>query len=457
MPETCKRHSPVRIGVCLRLAIACLSTLCTLFLADCGSKKDAETSQPPTISFFGWGPGSLVEVNSAKELLEQFTAQTGIQVKYIVAPESVDERLTLFQRWIERQSETPDVLYTDTTWQGIVGEDFIDLNPYLAGEAKAMWPSAVQNNTVDGKLLAMPFNLEIGVLHYRSDLLKKYGFSHPPRTWNEMEAMAARIQRGERAAGNRNFWGFIWQGAAYEGLTCNALEWQASYGGGDIIERTGVVSVNNPRTIAAVKMAKSWIGTISPPSVLTFMEEDTRAIWDRGNAAFFRDWVWRGTPGERPGNFGTSAVTLLPAEDRQVAVLGGQSLAVSKYSRHPRQAAELIRFLTSRNVQLKLSQESLLPAIREFYENSEYFDARSQLGPLKSTLISGGIARPAAICGKHYPEVTQAYYTAVHSALAGQVSVEKAMADLQTELVRITGFKPGDPPLDGESRTATER
>ena len=72
-----------------------------------------------------------------------------------------------------------------------------------------------------------------------------------------MERMAARIQTGERAAGNKNFWGFVWQGAAYEGLTCNALEWQASYGGGNIIEGDGVVSVNNPKTIAAITMAKS--------------------------------------------------------------------------------------------------------------------------------------------------------------------------------------------------------
>jgi len=452
MPSTSGRKFRVRVGVGLRCAIVGLSTLCTLLVTDCRSNTEVETSQPVTISFFGWGPGSLVEANSAKELLEQFTAQTGIPVKYIVAPESVDERLALFQRWIERKSETPDVLYTDSTWQGIVGDDFIDLNPYLAKEAKAMWPSAVENDTVNGKLLAMPFNLEMGVLHYRSDLLRKYGFRHPPRTWEEMERMAARIQKGERAAGNKSFWGFIWQGADYEGLTCNALEWQASYGGGDIVERSGVVSVNNPKTIAAIKMAKNWIGTISPPSVLTFMEEDTRTIWDLGNAAFLRDWIWRGTPGDRSGSFRPGAVTFLPAEVRQAGVLGGQSLAISKYSMHPRQAAELIRFLTSRDVQLKLSRESLLPAIREFYENPEYSDASSQLGPLKSTLISGGVARPSAVCGRHYPEVSRAYYTAVHSALSGQVSVEKAMADLQTELEAITGFKRGDPPPAPESR-----
>lgn len=456
MPGTSERHFRVPFFSGLRFALIGLSTLCSLLIADCRSKTGPETSEHVTVSFFGWGPGSLLEAKAATRLLAQFTAQTGIQVKYIVAPESVDERLALFQRWVDRKSETPDVLYTDTTWPGILADDFIDLNPYLAEEAKAMWPGAVQSDTVNGKLVAMPFNVEMGVLHYRSDLLRKYGYDRPPRSWKEMERMAARIQTGERAAGNKNFWGFVWQGAAYEGLTCNALEWQASYGGGNIIEGDGVVSVNNPKTIAAIKMAKSWIGTISPPNVLTFMEDDTRSIWDRGNAAFRRDWVWRGTPtGKRPKNsFGTGSQALMPRQDRQVSVLGGQSLAVSKYSRHPSESAELIRFLTSREMQLKLSQEeSLLPGIREFYENPTYLDARSQLAPLRAALTAGGIPRPSAICGKHYPEVSRAYYTAVHSALAGQISVEKAMADLQTELVRITGFKPGEPPLDRDIRT----
>lgn len=451
MPVTSRRRDPASICLGLRIATAGLATICVLLVANCRSEEGAKTSKPVMISFFGWGPGSLVETKSAKQLLDQFTAQTGIQVKYIVAPESVDERLGLFQQWIQRKSETPDVLYTDTTWPGIVGDDFIDLNPYLAKDAKAIWPRVVKGDTVNGKLLAMPFNIEVGVLHYRSDLLKKYGFDHPPRTWQEMERMAARIQRGERAAGNKNFWGFIWQGAAYEGLTCNALEWQESYGGGNIIENTGVVSVNNPQTIAAIKMAKSWVGTISPPSVLTFMEDDTRAIWDRGNAAFLRDWVWRGSPG---GKRSESSVSLLPGEDRQVAVLGGQSLAISKYSKHPREGAALIRFLTSRDVQLKLAQESLLPAIREFYEDPAYLDTNSQLGPLKSTLISGGVPRPSSISGKHYPDVSRAYFTAVHSALEGRVTAERAMADLQSQLVQITGFKPGSP-QDGDTQTAT--
>ena len=74
--------------------------------------------------------------------------------------------------------------------------------------------------------------MNIGMLYYRRDLVDKYGYRRPPTTWSELEAMAARIQKGERAAGKTKFWGYVWQGAAYEGLTCNALEWQTSSGAG---------------------------------------------------------------------------------------------------------------------------------------------------------------------------------------------------------------------------------
>jgi trehalose/maltose transport system substrate-binding protein len=75
-----------------------------------------------------------------------------------------------------------------------------------------------------------------GILFYRTDLLEKYGYKEPPTTWEELAAMAKKIQAGERAAGNPDFQGFVFEGKASESVTCNALEWIYSYGGGSVIE-----------------------------------------------------------------------------------------------------------------------------------------------------------------------------------------------------------------------------
>jgi hypothetical protein len=63
--------------------------------------------------------------------------------------------------------------------------------------------------------------------------------------------MASRLQAGERARCKKDFWDYVWQGAATEDLTCNGLEWQMGNGGGRIIEDDQTTSINNPQTIQA--------------------------------------------------------------------------------------------------------------------------------------------------------------------------------------------------------------
>ncbi len=149
----------------------------------------------------------------------------------------------------------------------------------------------IENNTVNGHLVSMPADTDVGILYYRTDLLQKYGFKGPPETWEELMAMARTIQEGERASGNANFFGYLWQGRK-EGLTTNALEWIYSYGGGSIVEPNGTVSIDNSKSIEALNMAKSWMGTISPRGETTYSEEDCRQIFESGGAALMRNWPY---------------------------------------------------------------------------------------------------------------------------------------------------------------------
>src|SRR5205814_366808 len=127
-------------------------------------------------------------------------------------------------------------------------------------EISAQFPAIAASYTVDHKVVAMPYRVDIGLLFYRTDLLQQYGYHEPPSTWDQLETMAVRIQAGERVKGKKDFWGFVWQGAAAEALTCNALEWQAAEGGGQIIEEDETISVNNPHAIRAWHRAARWVG-----------------------------------------------------------------------------------------------------------------------------------------------------------------------------------------------------
>ena len=125
----------------------------------------------------------------------------------------------------------------DVIWPGDLANNLLDLYQFdgVKEAVASHFPAIVENNTVDGKLVGIPWFTDAGLLYYRTDLLEKYGYDGPPATWTELEDMAKTIQEGERAD-NPDFWGFVWQGNAYEGLTCDALEWIKSNGGGSIVE-----------------------------------------------------------------------------------------------------------------------------------------------------------------------------------------------------------------------------
>jgi trehalose/maltose transport system substrate-binding protein len=421
-----------------------------LFFISCNRSASDSPATPPVITFIGWGPATQRELSMDQSVFDDFTRKTGIRVDFIPGPESMTERLDLYRRYLGAKSSTPDVYYIDVVWPAILANQMVDLNQYLAKESADQLETELRNDTVNGRLIGMPFDTELGVLYYRADLLRKYGYRNPPATWDELEKMAARIQAGERAGGNKDFWGYVWEGAAYEGLTCNALEWQVEYGGGDIIEADGSITVNNPRTIEAMERARRWIGTISPPSVIAFKEQDARNILHTGNAAFERDWLWRQFSEESlvPNPAAMIAITLLPVgPGGRASTLGGQSLAVSKYSHHPQEAAALVRYLTSRDEQLILwKKHAMLPTRREFYSNPEYMEDRPGIARLWRDLASVTVARPSTVAGQHYDEVSRAYFSSVHSILAGEQDAGKAMSELQAKLEEITGGKPGPPP-----------
>jgi trehalose/maltose transport system substrate-binding protein len=390
------------------------------------------------------------EFTAAREQeLQQFTRETGIQVRLLPAPESAREKLALWQGLLEKGASSPDVYGIDVIWPQILGDYFIDLKPHFANEISHDFPTIAAAYSVDNKLVALPYYANVGLLYYRSDLLRQYGYREPPKNWDQLESMAARIQAGERAKGKKEFWGFVWQGAATEALTCNGLEWQAADDGGQIIEGDKTISVNNPQAIRAWKRAARWVGSISPPSVVGYKEWDALNAWVAGDAAFMRNWTIAYADSQAAGSairnkFDTA---LLPGgKAGRVGTLGGAGLAVSRFSAHPREALELVRYLCGRDVQVRRSRVlSAPPTLPELYKLPEVLESNPHFALLNRAFRAGIVSRPSNVTGKKYQDVSDAYIQAVHSVLTGEKSAPEAAAALENELVRITGFKKGRP------------
>jgi trehalose/maltose transport system substrate-binding protein len=385
-----------------------------------------------------------------KEAAAQFTRQTGIEVDVIPGAQSTSDRLAQSQLYLTAESPDVDVYMIDVIWPGILANDLLDLRPYIPkSQIDSYFPAIVQNDTVKGKLVGLPYFNDAGLLYYRTDLFAKYGISGPPQTWDDLEAEANEIQAGERAAGNKGFWGFVWQGDAYEGLTCDALEWQASQGGGLIVDADGKFTVNNPAAAQALARASRWVNSISPPEVLGYQEAQSMQVWKAGNAAFMRNWSTAWAPSNAPDTqtgkaspvAGKFDVAPLPKGagpgGLHAATLGGWQLAVSRYSQHPTEAAQFVAFLAGRDHEkLRAIKGSYLPSIKDLYNDPDVLAVTPYFKRLYD-VFTNAVARPSTVTADAYNEVSTAYFTAVHAMLTGEQSPRSALPNLQTQLQGI--------------------
>lgn len=123
-----------------------------------------------------------------------------------------------------------------------------------------------QADTYQDQLIALPVYVDGGILYYRTDLLHRFGYDAPPETWADLVTYAKRIQDSLRKE-YPDCYGFVWQGAQYEGLITNFVEYAASHGGGiDISD--GAIRLNTPENRTALALMQAMIREhrIFPPN-----------------------------------------------------------------------------------------------------------------------------------------------------------------------------------------------
>ena len=389
---------------------------------------------------------NAADVEFCGKFAEEWGKKNGHTVKMYSPPASTTDNLALLRQQFAAKSSDLDVIMIDVVWPGVIKDHLIDLKKYSKGAESKHFPAIVANNTVDGKLLGMPWVTDAGLLFYRKDLVEKYGLK-APNTWEEMAAAAKTIQEGERKAGSPDFQGFVFQAKAYEGLTCDALEWVHSYGGGEIVDKAGNITINNPQAAKALDAAASWIGTIAPGGVLNYGEEDSRGVWQNGKAAFMRNWPYAWSLGQAADSpiKGKIGVAALPAGTgpgaKKAATLGGWQLAVSKYSKNVDAAAALALYMTSPEVQKKRAVGgSYNPTIPELYKDKDVTTANPFMGELLD-VFTNAVARPATATGLKYPEVSNAFWDAAHDVLEKKSTGTEAVKKLEAKLKQIKRTK----------------
>ena len=368
-----------------------------------------------------------------------FKEETGIDIQMIRSATQTEVRKQQIFIALRGQKADPDVMVMDIAWIGqLSASGWLEpLNDYKIDT------SIFFNNIIsladihDNSIIGLPLFVDAGLLYYRKDLLEKYGYSTPPETWQQFSDMAVHIQKEERKH-NPDFWGFVWQGAQYEGLICNALEFFGSAGGG-FYNNDNIPIIDSDKNIRALRFMADCINKekISPPNTYTDMkEEETRLVFHNGNALFQRNWPYAGNRHNEEdspvkGLFGISALPHFP-EGKSVSTLGGWHVGISKHSDRKKDAAAFVKYITSYEVQKGMAVElGLNPGRKDVYESKEL--KSGFFGSLKKVFLTA-VPRPAV---PYYTQISLVLQKYINDAIAGNQNPDEALRKAQEEIEEI--------------------
>jgi multiple sugar transport system substrate-binding protein len=362
---------------------------------------------------------------------------------YEIDHPDIDVRLVYTDDIFSLMSTNPDnidIYNIDVIWPGeaynnhwivaldnyISSSSIITLTDFLTGTINAM--------TVNGHLVAIPWFTDAGLLYYRTDLLSKYGYS-VPQTFEVLKTQALVIKAGEGLAN-----GFVWQGAEYEGLTCDFLEYLWG-SGGDLFIPPYQVVISSTQSINALNTMVDYLHSgVSPAATVTYGEEDTRLIFQNGDAAFMRNWPYAWALLQADGSPVKGKVGVAPMPhavgEQSAATLGGRSLAVSSKSSHPDAAFAFIEFLTDTSQQkYNALHFAVNPTRLALYHDTDICTSNPFMCNLYNVFVN---ARPRPPI-KNYNQFSLALFQNVYDALVGNKTSQQAILDAQKELQSIAG------------------
>ncbi|CAA9443018.1 MAG: Maltodextrin ABC transporter, substrate-binding protein MdxE [uncultured Rubrobacteraceae bacterium] len=388
-----------------------------------------------TFSFFPDRTGSV------QALIDQFNSENEGEIQVTLREMPADSGQHFDQLNTEFQSGeiNIDVIGGDVIWpaQFAANGYIADLSDrFPEDERGAFLPATIEAMTYQGGIYGVPWYTDAGMLYYRSDLLEEAGFTQPPRTWDELKEQARAMQ--ERSGTQ---YGFVFQGADYEGGVVNALEyiWTS---GGDVLEGNQEVVVDSPEAQRGLEIERSMIDDgIAPAGITQYKEQEVATIFLGGDAVFMRNvprmYALASDPNESSISPDQIRITSLPVAEeglQSYSSLGGWNFFMNANTEDPDAAYEFIRFMSAPEQQkYRAIEGSVLPARQELYEDEELLQ-QVPVAELGQEAIQNTRPRPVS---PFYSDMSLRMAEQFNASLNGEVSPDEALSTLQEELEEI--------------------
>lgn len=388
--------------------------------------------------------GAPNEIAFWEELVSEFENETKIEVNILRQPTDTDQRRQGLLIPLKAKRNHPDVFLMDVVWiaQFASAEWLEPLDGYVRNENSNLdlFFRRVVNlaDRYKGKLIGLPVYIDAGLLYYRKDLLEKYGYKKPPETWDELLGHSLKVQKEMRKT-EPDFYGFVWQGAQYEGLICNFLEFAGSEGG--ILIQDEEIWLDTPENVTATQLMYDLIHKyeISPPNTFTEMkEEEVRTFFQQGKALFCRNWpyawtLYQSEDSKIKGKVGIAPLPHSPSA-KSVSTLGGWHIGVSRYSDAKAESFAFVKFVTSFEIQKKLALElGWNPGRIDVYSDSEVLEKSPHFAALKE-VFENAKARPFL---PYYSQISEVLQQNINAILSGIISPEEGLTKSEKEAQKV--------------------
>jgi multiple sugar transport system substrate-binding protein len=411
----------------MRIATAIMLLCTAVWLAGCSSP---ETGEVELVFAAGNDPSGATETLVA----EYNEAHPGVTVKFQAMPANTDTQHDSYVTYLSARSSDIDLYSLDVIWTAEFARAgwIVELPGAMVPEDEFL-KGPVESVTYEGGIYAVPWFTDAGVLYYRRDLLEEAGVN-VPETWDEFRAAC------EDVASPAGLEGFVWQGARYEGLVCDFLEFLWGVGG-TLDEETILQRPDEAERgiVAALNLMSGFIEDgITPDGVLTYKEEDSRRLFTEGQALFLRNWpyVWSMVEGEESKIKGAGGVAPLPhaAGQTSYSTIGGWNVALSAYSEHPDEALEFLSFITGeRSLELRAIEGGYLPTRRATYADEDVLAANPYFASFFE-VFQNTRNRPRS---PHYPRMSDVIQENVHRVLTGELEATTAAGEIVSQLAEI--------------------
>lgn len=353
---------------------------------------------------------------------------------------TTNKRKELITRTLRSRNSRIDIFAVDQIWVPRFAKWAEPLSGYFSKkELDQLLPQALSTCVFNDSLFAVPFFIDVGVLYYRKDLIKKITNSEHIEeklekgiTWDELIELKNKNMHGNYV--------YVFQGDAYEGLICNYFEMLGGEGGN--FYNKGKYDVYNPHSIKSAQRLVDMIykNKVTPAQVAEFDESKSYEYALENDILFFRGWPtlirYSNLVSRTMSKLNLLSEAPLPKNygDHSTATIGGWNLVLSRYSSVKKEAVTFIKFILSQEVQeLNYKSGSYLPILKSFYTDTKLLNKYPRLNKFKK-IIQNGVHRPSDY---NYTKISDVLSMYLNKALKKELSVEEALKASQMQINSI--------------------